>query len=158
MLDFTITTTAFQDNGTLPVEQIYKGHGCTGENISPDLKWENAPDGTKSFALIVHDPDAPVQNGWYHWIVLNIPVNITSFEKGVKIKPPMIEPLTSFNEAGYGGACPPIGHGIHHYNFVIYALDTVLDPSIRVKKPVEIEKAVQSHAIKSAKVTALYQR
>lgn len=53
---------------------------------------------------------------------------------------------------------PPIGHGVHHYNFVIYALDTVLDPSIRVKKPVEIEKVVQSHSIKSAKVTALYQR
>ena len=158
MLDFTISTTSFNDMDTLPVEQIYKGNGCTGGNISPDLKWENITEGRKSFALIVHDPDAPVQNGWYHWIVLNIPVDVTSFEKVVKVKPPMIEPLTSFNEAGYGGACPPIGHGVHQYNFVIYALDTVLDPSIRVKKPVEIEKEVQAHSIQCAKVTALYQR
>ena len=158
MLDFNVSTTSFTDGGIMSVEQVYKGGGCTGMNISPDLKWENAPSDTKSFALIVHDPDAPVANGWYHWIVLNIPVNITNFEKGIKIRPPMIETMTSFNETGYGGACPPIGHGVHHYNFVIYALDTLFDSSIKTKKPVEIEKEVQAHSIKSAKITALYQR
>ncbi len=157
-IDFTLYTTAFEDGGILPAEQIYNGHGCTGMNVSPDLKWQNAPAGTKSFALIVHDPDAPVLNGWYHWIVLNIPFNLNNFEKGVKIKEPMIEAKTSFNEEGYGGACPPKGHGIHHYNFVIYALDKVFEPSIKLKTPVEIEKEVKIHSLKSAKITALYQR
>ena len=158
MTDFMLTTTSFKDGDTLPFEQIYKGHGCDGGNTSPDLKWENAPEDTKSFAIIMHDPDAPVKNGWYHWIVLNIPKETTSLEKGQKIKSPMFETMTSFNETGYGGACPPIGHGVHHYNFKVYALDCVFDNSIKSKPPVEIEKEVESHSLASAKITAIYQR
>ena len=98
MTDFKLTTASFNDGDTLPYEQIYKGHGCDGGNISPDLKWENAPADTKSFAIIMHDPDAPVKNGWYHWIVLNIPSEITGFEKGQKIKSPMFETMTRLNQ------------------------------------------------------------
>ncbi|MCD8025209.1 MAG: YbhB/YbcL family Raf kinase inhibitor-like protein [Candidatus Gastranaerophilales bacterium] len=159
MLDFTISSNSFEDMSSLPMEQVLNMHGCTGKNISPDLKWENAPLNTKEFALIVHDPDAPVPNGWYHWIVLKIPATVTSFSKGIKISSPMREAKTSFTDVfGYGGACPPIGHGVHHYNFVIYALDTLLDSSLAEKKPTEIEAAVKSRSIKSAKITALYQR
>ena len=157
MIDFTISTTAFQDNGVLPVEQIYKGHGCTGANISPDLKWENAPDGTKSFALIVHDPDAPVQNGWYHWLVVNIPAEVHSIAAGGHIKG-ALETLTSFNEKAYGGACPPVGHGVHRYNFTVYALDV---DSLDVKadsNPLEVERAIQAHALGQATLTGLYER
>ncbi len=159
MLDFTISTTSFNNGDILPMEQVLNAHGCTGSNISPDLKWENIPQNTKEFALIVHDPDAPVQNGWYHWIVLNIPVSKTSFKKGEKINSPMVETGTSFTDVkGYGGACPPIGHGIHHYNFTIYALNEILDKSTSLLSPFEIEKKVKAHTIKSATVSAIYQR
>ena len=159
MLDFNISTTAFNNGDILPMEQVLNAHGCTGGNISPDLKWENIPIGTKEFALIVHDPDAPVQNGWYHWIVLHIPLNKTEFKKGEKILPPMVETGTSFGDIkGYGGACPPIGHGIHHYNFTIYALSDFLDEEINNMPPVKIEQKIKEKTIKSSTVTAVYQR
>ncbi len=159
MSNFKISTTAFNNGDVLPMEQVLNAHGCTGGNISPDLKWENAPDNTKEFALIVHDPDAPVLNGWYHWIVLNIPNNVSSFEKGIKITNPMVEAPTSFTDVdGYGGACPPIGHGIHHYNFTIYALDKHLNSDVLNLSAVEIEKVVKENSIDSATVTAIYQR
>lgn len=159
MADFKITTNAFKNGEVLPMEQVLNAHGCTGGNISPDLKWEGAPIDTKEFALIVHDPDAPVLNGWYHWIVLNIPPHINGFEKGVKINPPMVETGTSFTDVkGYGGACPPVGHGVHHYNFTIYALGKVLDSEVSKLAPVQIEKIVKENSITSANITAVYQR
>lgn len=159
MIDFAITSTAFQNGDVLPMEQVLNAHGCTGGNISPDLKWENTPENTKEFALIVHDPDAPVPNGWYHWIVLNIPVNKTFLKKGEKIVSPMVETGTSFTDVnGYGGACPPVGHGIHHYNFTIYALFDKLDNSVSKLSPAEIEKEVKKLSIKNATLTAVYQR
>lgn len=159
MIDFTISTTSFENGAILPMEQVLNAHGCTGSNISPDLKWENPPYGTKEYALIVHDPDAPVLNGWYHWIVLNIPLEKTSFKKGEKIMPPMVETGTSFSDIkGYGGACPPIGHGIHHYNFTIYALSKPLDEGVKKLSPVEIERKVKENSIKSATLYAIYQR
>lgn len=157
--DFNISTTSFNNGDILPMEQVLNAHGCTGGNISPDLKWENIPTNTKELALIVHDPDAPVQNGWYHWIVLHIPLNKTNLAKGEKIKLPMVETGTSFGDInGYGGACPPVGHGVHHYNFTIYALSDILDKSVEKMTPYEIEKQVKSKAIKSSTVTAIYQR
>lgn len=157
-MEFKITSNSFKNGNILPMEQVLNAHGCTGGNISPDLKWENAPINTAEFALIVHDPDAPVQNGWYHWIVLNIPNNKTSLDKGEKISSPMVETGTSFSDInGYGGACPPIGHGVHHYNFTIYALDKKLN-DVKNLSPVEIEAAVKKSSIKSATLTAIYQR
>lgn len=157
-MEFKITSNSFKNGNVLPMEQVLNAHGCTGGNISPDLKWENAPINTAEFALIVHDPDAPVQNGWYHWIVLNIPNNKTSLDKGEKISSPMVETGTSFSDInGYGGACPPIGHGVHHYNFTIYALDKKLN-DVKNLSPVEIEAAVKKSSIKSATLTAIYQR
>lgn len=157
-MEFKITSNSFKNGDILPMEQVLNAHGCTGGNISPDLKWENAPINTAEFALIVHDPDAPVQNGWYHWIVLNIPNNKTSLDKGEKISSPMVETGTSFSDInGYGGACPPIGHGVHHYNFTIYALDKKLN-DVKNLSPVEIEAAVKKSSIKSATLTAIYQR
>ncbi len=154
-----ITSNSFKNGDILPQEQVLNAHGCTGGNISPDLKWEDIPLGTKEFALIVHDPDAPVQNGWYHWIVLGIPLNKTSFIKGEKILPPMIETGTSFTDVeGYGGACPPRGHGVHHYNFTIWALSKNIDPKIASQSPVVIEKEVKNISIESATLCAIYQR
>ena len=155
---FTLTSEAIKNNQTLPNEQVLNGFGCTGNNVSPDLKWQGAPEGTKSYALLVHDPDAPRPTGWWHWLVINIPLTKTEFKKGEKLAPPIIETVTDFNNTGYGGACPPKGHGVHHYNFTIHALDVEkLDISIDTD-PNEVEKIVKQHSIASSTITALYQR
>ena len=155
---FVLTSETIKNNQTLPNEQVLNSFGCTGENVSPDLKWSGAPAGTKSYALLVHDPDAPRPTGWWHWLVVNIPVTKTEFKKGEKLSMPMLETVTDFKNTGYGGACPPKGHGVHHYNFTIYALDTEkLDVSVDTD-PNEVEKIVKSHALASSTITALYQR
>ena len=153
MLDFTISSDTFQNGDIMPMEMVLNAHGCQGGNISPDLNWTNVQDDAKQLALIVHDPDAPVLNGWYHWIVLNIPTTKSGFKKGEKISPPMIEAKTSFGDIeGYGGACPPIGHGIHHYNFTIYALSAPIEKSTYELSPYNIEKEVKKKAIKSSTI------
>ena len=152
---FKLTSNELKDNSTLPNAQVFKGYGCNGGNVSPQLFWKNIPDNTKSFAIICHDPDAPRENGWYHWLVINIDKNITSVKQGEKIG---FETVTDFGNTGYGGACPPVGHGIHHYNFTIYALDVDKLDLPSTTAPLEVEKNVLKHTIAKSTITALYER
>lgn len=155
---FTISSNTFTDGQTMPKSLIHSHFGCTGENKSPHLKWEGAPKDAKSFALIVHDPDAPRPTGWYHWIVLNIPADIKELKAGQQINHPMMQAKNDFGSVTYGGACPPKGHGIHRYNFTIYALDcAALIPSPG-STPDSIERQVKKHALASATITAMYGR
>ena len=153
---FTVVSTKFKNNDILPNEQVYKGFGCNGGNVAPDLSWANAPANTKSFAIICHDPDAPRENGWYHWLVVNIPSDVNSYKN--KLPSGAIETLTDFNSQGYGGACPPVGHGMHHYNFTVYALDVEKIDVDKNAKPKEVEKKVLAHSIAKSTITALYER
>jgi Raf kinase inhibitor-like YbhB/YbcL family protein len=104
--------------------------GCTGENLSPQLSWENAPAGTKSFALTVHDPDAPTGSGFWHWVVFDIPATVAELKSGAgdaskKIAPQgAIQSMTDYGKPGFGGPCPPVGHGQHRYVFTLHALKT----------------------------------
>ncbi|MES1210328.1 MAG: YbhB/YbcL family Raf kinase inhibitor-like protein, partial [Pseudomonadota bacterium] len=75
---FTLTSAAFKNNGAIAAKYSFNQMGCTGENLSPPVEWKNPPAGTKSFALTVHDPDAPTGSGWWHWVVYNIPADATS--------------------------------------------------------------------------------
>jgi Raf kinase inhibitor-like YbhB/YbcL family protein len=150
-----LSSNTIKEGSFLENEQILNGFGCTGENISPDLQWSDAPTGTKSYALIMHDPDAPIDGGWYHWTVINIPVTKTSFEKGEKI-PDVMLGQTSFSKPGYGGACPPIGHGQHRYIFMVYALDVEEIP--RELSSQEIEKHIAPHILAKASITTYYER
>jgi len=154
---FTLTSDELKNNSVLPNAQVYNGYGCKGENVSPQLSWNNAPDNTKSFALICHDPDAPRPNGWYHWLVVNIPKNITTIKKAGKIEG-ATETLTDFNTIGYGGACPPVGHGKHRYNFTIYALDVEKLDVKSNTKPKDVEYEVLKHTIAKSTITGLYER
>src|SRR5665213_3893673 len=79
---FTLTISAFKNSGAIPDKYSFNGMGCTGENVAPPLEWKNPPAGTKSFALMVHDPDAPTGSGWWHWVAYNIPAATTSLPKG----------------------------------------------------------------------------
>ncbi len=108
----------------------YPAFGCNGDNVSPHLRWRNIPSGTKSFAIMVHDPDAPTGGGgWYHWVVFNIPSNITSFaQDSGNIKKNLlpesaVQSVSDYGQPGYGGACPPKGDKPHRYIFTVYALD-----------------------------------
>lgn len=154
---FTLLSNELKHNEILPKAQIFKGYGCDGENVSPQLSWINAPINTKSFALICHDPDAPRPNGWYHWLVVNIDKNIDSIKKAGKIEN-ALETVTDFEKSGYGGACPPVGHGIHHYNFTIYALDVEKIDVVETTKPLDVEKEVLKHAIAKSTITGLFER
>jgi Raf kinase inhibitor-like YbhB/YbcL family protein len=113
---------------------VLNGFGCKGGNISPALMWKNPPAGTKSFALQVHDPDAPTGSGFWHWAVYNIPAAATGLPRGAgnaaaSLPAPAMGGATDFQDTGatggnghYGGPCPPQGDADHHYVFTLYAL------------------------------------
>ncbi len=114
--------------GQLSNKEVFSGFGCHGENISPTLIWKNAPQGTKSFAVTMYDPDAPTGSGWWHWLIFDIPSNVYSLQSNAgKIDNSLapkgsIQSITSFGQSGFGGACPPVGDHPHRYIFTVYAL------------------------------------
>ena len=143
-----IKSQAFENNGKIP-----SNYTCDGKNISPPLQWEEAPKATQSFVLIVDDPDAPNKT-WVHWVVYNIPDNITEAKEG-RSPQGALQGINDFKQASYGGPCPP--SGTHRYFFKLYALDTKLSiPSYSY--PSDLEKAMQGHVLEQAELMGLYSR
>ena len=126
---FTLTSPDIRPGATIANDQVYNGFGYAGANVSPELRWSGAPSGVKSFALTVYDPDAPTGSGFWHWVVFNIPPNVTSLAKGAgDPKSPdapkgAVQSRTDFGVPGYGGPCPPKGDAPHRYIFTIFAVD-----------------------------------
>ncbi|MBS1598531.1 MAG: YbhB/YbcL family Raf kinase inhibitor-like protein [Bacteroidetes bacterium] len=126
----TFTLRSKDIGGQATTKQVFKGFGCTGENISPELYWENVPAGTKSFAVTMYDPDAPTGSGFWHWLIFDIPANVSELKSGAgdlskNLAPAgSIQSKTDFGQPGYGGPCPPEGHGFHEYIITVYALKT----------------------------------
>jgi Raf kinase inhibitor-like YbhB/YbcL family protein len=126
--NFTITSANL--GGQATENEVFNGFGCTGKNISPQLSWKNAPEGTRSFAITMYDPDAPTGSGWWHWVVFDIPASTSTLPVGARttgmtgLPNGAIQSLTDFGSTGYGGPCPPPGHGPHQYILTIYALKT----------------------------------
>lgn len=118
-----LISTAFQHHGKIP-----KMHTGEGEDSSPPVSWSNAPAETRSFALICHDPDAPLVSpgsyGFVHWVLYNIPATVSELPQGVT---DYTQGKNNFDRRGYGGPMPPEGHGTHHYFFWLLALDTQTD-------------------------------
>ncbi len=127
---FILSSPDIKANSTIPKRFEFNGFGCTGENKSPVLKWSGAPEGTKSFAITVYDPDAPTGSGWWHWMAINIPADVTelSADAGAlnsKTLPQgALQGRSDFGTAAWGGTCPPQGDKPHHYHFTVYALKT----------------------------------
>lgn len=124
--NFSLTSQTLKNGGTLPLKNVFNSFGCSGQNISPELAWKNAPAATKSFAINVFDPDAPTGSGFWHWTAFNIPVSVSELAEGAsadKSKFPVsaVQGRTDFGKPGYGGACPPPGKP-HRYIFTVYAL------------------------------------
>jgi Raf kinase inhibitor-like YbhB/YbcL family protein len=142
-----------------PDGPIANKHTCDGEDISPELSWERAPEGTETYALIVDDPDAPGRV-FTHWVVYNIPASVTGFEEGMSafeiVKAGASQGRNDFGQAGYGGPCPPPGKA-HHYHFRLYAIDTILDIPSGVAKSTVLN-AMKGHVLAETEIVGLYKR
>ncbi len=126
------------------------------QNPSPALSWKDAPAGTKSFVLIMHDPDAPLAGGFTHWVLFDIPASTTQLPEAFQAGSVGVSGNSGFRRAGYGGPCPP--SGVHHYHFMLSALDV---PSLGLQAgatKAEVEKALQGHVLGTAELVGLYQR
>lgn len=117
---FEVTSSDIFDGAVTHTRHVH--HSAGGENLSPQLSWSGFPAGTKSFAITVFDPDAPTQSGWWHWQVVNIPVSVTSLERGAELPEGAIEFRTDYGVPGYQGASPPPGDHEHRYYFAVHAL------------------------------------
>ena len=148
-----IKSQAFPRGGSIPAT-----YTCDGQDVSPPLSWSAPPAGTKSFALISDDPDAPAGT-WVHWVMWNIPAGANSLEENVPKKDTLPggakQGTTDFRRIGYGGPCPP--SGTHRYFFKLYALDTTpnLPPSTTRR---DLEKAMQGHVLAQAEWMGTYTR
>lgn len=150
--------------GQLTNEQEFNGFGCSGDNTSPHLSWENAPEGTKSFAITVYDPDAPTGSGWWHWIVFNIPSNINALKTGagdpsLNLLPKgSIQSSTDYGKPGYGGPCPPEGGGLHRYIITIYALDIQTIDLDTSANPALVGFYLNANMLGKASIISYYER
>lgn len=144
---------------------VYNSFGCSGENLSPALEWGDPPAGTKSFAVLMHDPDAPTGGaGFWHWIVTDIPASARGLAQGAgavdgkKLPSGAKQFDTDFGEPGYGGPCPPAGHGAHHYNFTVYALPVETLGLPANSRTAIVGFTVNQKALDKATITAIYGR
>ena len=127
---FTLSSPDIKPNATMDKKFEANVFGCSGENKSPVLKWSGAPKAAKSFAVTTYDPDAPTGSGWWHWVVVNIPADVTELPAdagasgGANLPKGASQVRTDFGAAAWGGACPPQGDKPHRYIFTVYALKT----------------------------------
>jgi hypothetical protein len=154
MQTFELTSDAFKHNGEIPTE-----HTCEGSDTAPALAWSGAPAATKSFALIVDDPDAPdpaaPKTTWVHWVAYNLPAETKSLPKGGALPPGAKDGLNDWKKTGYGGPCPPVGR--HRYFHKLYALDVVLADLGKPTKA-ELEKAMQGHVLAKGELVGTYEK
>jgi hypothetical protein len=143
---FTITSPAFRSGGTVPAQFT-----CDGTDTPPPLEISDAPDGTRSFAVIMDDPDAP-RGTFTHWLAYDIPAGKRELEadQGKTLR-------NSFGREGYGGPCPPHGHGVHHYNFTVYAVDIPSLP-LRGASRKDLERTLEAHTLATAQLMGQYER
>ena len=156
-MSFQLTSAAFENGQSIPMK-----YTCEDADISPPLEWNGAPEKTKSFVLIVDDPDAPDPQAprmiWVHWVLVNIPDTTTGLAENIQFRDlpeGTIEGLNDWKRTGYGGPCPPIGR--HRYFHKLYALDTVLE-GLKEPTKAEVEKAMQGHILAQATLMGTYQK
>lgn len=126
----TFTLKSNDLGGHFDKSQSFNDWGNDGENISPQLSWSNALEGTKSFAITMYDPDAPTGSGWWHWLAFNIPADVQEFVTNAGsidanlVSENIMQSINDYGTKGYGGPCPPEGHGFHQYFITVHALKT----------------------------------
>jgi Raf kinase inhibitor-like YbhB/YbcL family protein len=146
--DLKISSPAFSGHKRIP-----ESHTGDGEDVSPALDWSGVPEGTKSFAIVVHDPDAPLVEGFTHWVAYGIPGDATGVPEGAD---EVVHGTNSFGNTGYNGPAPPPGHGPHHYYFWVYALDSEPDLEPGLDRRALLER-IEDHVIEQARVIGTYE-
>ena len=150
----TLTSPAFLHQGEIPVH-----YTCNGEDTAPPLAWSGAPTGTRSFVVIVDDPDAPdpkhPRQTWVHWVVYNLPADCAGLPEGGPLPPGTRLGLNDWRRADYGGPCPPVGR--HRYVHKLYALDAVL-PDLKHPTKGALEQAMKGHVLAQAELIGTYAR
>ena len=159
---FTLNSNTLGGNSTTLEE--FNGFGCTGQNTSPQLTWSNAPEGTKSFAITMYDPDAPTGSGWWHWLVFDIPADINkvlknagNIESGL-MPSEAIQSMTNYGAYGYGGPCPPENHGIHQYIITVHALKVDNLGLDKNTNPAVVGYYLWNNTIEKASIVTYYER
>ena len=147
----TVTSADFAAGARIPKKHAYAPEG---KNVPPSLAWSGAPPGTKEFALICDDPDAPVAEPWVHWVLYKIAAAATGLPAGTK---GAFEGKNDWNVNGWGGPLPPVGHGTHHYHFTVHALDVNLTLAPGATKA-SLLKAVKGHVIAQGELIGTYSR
>lgn len=156
----TVAIDGLGEGARVADESVFQGFGCEGGNRSLALRWSGAPEGTQSYAVIIHDPDAPTGVGFFHWVVLDLPVATTSLPLGASgsaMPEGAVEAHTDFGGAGYGGPCPPPG-APHRYEATVYALDV---PSVGLPATATgalARFAIRSHTLAIGRAVATYGR
>jgi Raf kinase inhibitor-like YbhB/YbcL family protein len=160
----TFTLKSQDLGGEATKTEEFNGWGCTGKNQSPQLSWMNAPEGTKSFAVTMYDPDAPTGSGWWHWVIFdisadknelvanagNIEMNLAPVES--------IQSITDYGVSGYGGPCPPEDHGLHQYIFTVYALNTEKLGLNEHTNPATVGFYLWNNTLAKASIVTYYER
>ncbi len=149
---FKLVSNAFAEGGAIPQLST-----CEGADVSPSLEWSGEPRETRGFALVVDDPDAPAGT-WNHWLLWDIPASVHVLAQGMKPGQLGISGANDFGKPGYGGPCPPKGHGRHRYFFKLYALDVAsieLRPGSR--RP-ELDRALKGHILAQTEYMGTYER
>ena len=159
--DFNLTSTTVFEGETLANAHIFEGFGCEGENQSPQLSWTGAPEGTKSFAINVYDPDAPTGSGWWHWNVVNIPAAVNAISQNASVNGTLpeeaLEIQNDYGTTGFGGACPPPGE-VHRYIFTVYALGKESLELPENPSNALVGFMIRANMLDSASITAVYHR
>lgn len=162
--EFRLTSPTIKPASTISQNHVFDGFGCTGNNVSPELRWANAPKGTKSFAVTMYDPDAPTGSGWWHWVMFNIPEDISALAAdagrpgGPGVPQGSVQSMTDFGEPGYGGPCPPVGHKPHRYIFTIYALKVEQFSLKPATSAAMVGFYLNQNTLAKASLTGLYSR
>ncbi|CAI6148188.1 MAG: hypothetical protein SPLUMA1_SPLUMAMAG1_00621 [uncultured Sulfurimonas sp.] len=158
--NFTLQSTDLA--GQLISAQEFDGFGCTGKNISPALSWKDAPKGTKSFAITMYDKDAPTGSGWWHWSLFNIPASeskiVTNASRSELLPKGTVEGKNDYSTVGFGGACPPKGHGFHTYVFTVYALDVEKLYLDKNTNQAVVGYMINTHTIEKSSLVSYYKR
>jgi Raf kinase inhibitor-like YbhB/YbcL family protein len=149
---FQLFSTAFANSGWIP-----ELHTCQGADLSPALEWNGEPAGTRSFALIVDDPDAPA-GIWNHWLLWDIPSTTHNLAQGFKAGSVGLSGRNDFGRTGYGGPCPPKGHGPHRYFFKMYSLGLDSLGLQEGKKRADLDRAISGHVLAEAQFLGRFER
>lgn len=160
----TFTLSSNDLGGQATKFQEFNGFGCSGNNQSPQLSWKNAPEGTKSFAITMYDPDAPTGSGFWHWVVFDIPASVNELVSNsgnmkLNLAPKgAIQSKTDYGTNGFGGPCPPVGHGIHQYTITVYALKTEKLGLDENTNPAVVGFYLWNNTLAKASIVAYYKR